>query len=340
MSLDQSLQRRWYGSPGWLWLLLPLAWLYRSIAATRRALYRLRLLRSWRAPVPVIVIGNINVGGTGKTPLAIALCEVLQRAGFRPGIVSRGYGARPGSFPHIVSMDDSAAGSGDEPLLLARRTHCPVVIAPRRADAAQALLARYDCDVLLCDDGLQHYALRRDIEVAVIDAARGLGNGHSLPVGPLREPPSRLRSVDAVLWNGAVPGAVLPQLRGAATQHAFTLEPSALVSLDDAQSVPPRTWCRQHPRVHAVAGIGNPARFFATLRELGCEVIEHAFPDHHVFTAADLLFDDALPVVMTEKDAVKCDALELPRHWFLQVRAVLPQSLGAAIVDKLRALQG
>src|SRR5690606_19736513 len=225
MNLEESLQRRWYGNPRWLWLLLPLELLFRLVTALRRLLYRRGILRSWRAPVPVLVIGNISVGGTGKTPVTIALCAALRQSGFRPGVISRGYRAQPPQFPHRVSADDSAAVAGDEPLLIARRTGCPVAIAPDRSAAAQLLLQHDDCDVLICDDGLQHYALQRDIEVAVVDAVRGFGNRHCLPVGPLREPLARLRTVDATLFNG---GAVSDPLN---RRFAFPLEASVFVNL-------------------------------------------------------------------------------------------------------------
>ncbi len=333
MNFENYVQRRWYDKPGWLWLLLtmPFEVFYRVMISSRRYLYRWKILSSWRAPVPVIIVGNIAVGGTGKTPLTIALCELLQRAGYRPGVISRGYRAQPPQFPYLVRTEDDAGICGDEPLLIARRTRCPVVIAPRRAQAARHLLGNSQCNVIICDDGLQHYALQRDIEIVVVDAARRFGNGHCLPCGPLREPIERLSDVDAVVLNGA------QQSDEMALEYALALQPNAMVQLVSAQSIPPRTWCRQNPRVHAVAGIGNPARFFATLRALGCDPIEHAFPDHHQFSADDFAFDDALPIVMTEKDAVKCAAFATERHWYLQVRAPLPESLGALILGKLNA---
>ncbi len=333
MNFEKWVQRRWYGKANALWLLLtlPFELIYRTLTALRRGLYRSKLFSSWRAPVPVIVVGNIAVGGTGKTPVTIALCELLQRAGYNPGVISRGYRAQPPHFPHLVSRDDSAAVAGDEPLLIAQRTRCPVVIAPRRSAAAKYLLEHAQCDVIVCDDGLQHYALRRDIEIAVVDAARRFGNGHCLPSGPLREAVARLRSVDAIVLNGAT------QSDESAREYALTLQPQAMQQLTLDQSIPPRTWCKQNARVHAVAGIGNPARFFDTLRSLGCEPIEHAFPDHHAFHADDFAFADALPIVITEKDAVKCAAFASERFWCLQVRAQLPESLGAAILDKLKS---
>jgi tetraacyldisaccharide 4'-kinase len=333
MSVEQFLQRRWYHKPGWLWLLLPLEWLFRGIIALRYCFYRCGLFSSWRAPVPVIVIGNISVGGTGKTPVTIALCEALQQAGFHPGVISRGYRAQPPNFPHLVTIDGSAAECGDEPLLIARRTGCPVMIAPQRVAAARALLQLQHCDVLICDDGLQHYALQRDIECVVIDAARGFGNGHCLPLGPLREPVRRLRRADALLVNGGADESAADK------RYGFALAPTAMVNLRNGETLEPRAWWQRYPRAHAVAGIGNPARFFATLRALGGAPIEHAFADHHAFSAADLQFDATLPVVMTEKDAVKCAAFASDRHWYLRVSATLPDSLISALIGKLRAVK-
>lgn len=331
MSLETHLTRRWYGRPGWLWLLWPLEGLYRALTALRRAAYRRGWLASWRAPVPVLVVGNIAVGGTGKTPVVIALCQALREAGWRPGIVSRGYGAQPLAFPHLVEAGDDAAVAGDEPLLLARRSQCLVVIAPDRASAVRELLRGQRCDVVICDDGLQHYALARDIELVVIDGGRGLGNRHCLPVGPLREPAARLAAVDALLINGGDGPAGLG--------HRFQLRPTALVQLATGRRLAVEEWPQDQRRVHAVAGIGNPGRFFTTLRQLGFDVAEHPKPDHHRFTAADFSFGDDLPVIMTEKDAVKCTGLDDPRLWYLAVDAALPDFLLREITGKLAALR-
>jgi len=335
MSLETALQRRWYGQPGALLSLLPLEGLYRALSSLRRHAYAQGWRRAWRAPVPVLVVGNISVGGTGKTPVVIALCQALRRAGLRPGIVSRGYGARPPQLPFDVRADGQVAECGDEPLLLARRSGAPVVIAPDRAAAARHLLDKHDCNVIVSDDGLQHYALARDIECVVVDAARGFGNGHCLPVGPLREPLSRLRSVDAVLCNEtAGSGADVVAMAGA---YAFELQATALVPLAGGAEQGVDNWPAERRRVHAVAGIGNPQRFFATLRQLGFEPVEHVFPDHHPFSAADFQFAEALPVVMTEKDAVKCSAFADERLWYLAVETRLPDSLLAVIMGKLSA---
>lgn len=361
MSLEAGLQRRWYGKPVGLWLLLPLELLYRLVIRLRRLAYRRGWLKSWRAPVPVLVVGNIAVGGTGKTPVVIALCEALRRQGFKPGIVSRGYGANPPSYPYLVTVDSPVAHSGDEPLLLARRTGCPVVIAPDRCAAARYLLQQqlqqeqtpqqqspqqHTCDIVISDDGLQHYALARDIEWIVLDGARGIGNGHCLPVGPLREPSRRLADAAALLVNctGLVEGAE-SAVEPFAPRFDFRLRPGAMVHLATGREVDAAQWCAANPRAHAVAGIGNPQRFFATLQELGCAPVEHAFPDHHAFGAADLRFAEPLPVAMTEKDAVKCFDLVAGDDgadvWFLRVDAALPEgltdSLAASITGTLRA---
>ncbi len=348
MNLEAHLQRRWYGRPGWLLLLLPLEYLYRSIVVLRRWCYRRGWLSAWRAPVPIIVVGNVAVGGTGKTPVTIALCKALRAKGFTPGIISRGYGAQPPTFPYSVTTSSSSIESGDEPLLLAQRTGCPVVIAPQRATAAQYLLklsaqqsqpqsqSQLPCDVLICDDGLQHYALARDIELVVVDGARGFGNGHCLPVGPLREALSRLQQVDAILINDAsINDTPISCGETTAPQYAFQLQPSVVLHLASGAELNVAQWCADHPRVHAVAGIGNPQRFFNTLRALGCELIEHAFADHHAFSAADINFGDALPILMTEKDAVKCRAFAAANCWALRVEVELPDSLLAQITGKL-----
>lgn len=337
MNFESHIQQRWYGRPGWLCLLLPFELIYQLIVALRRFLFRLNILRSEKIAVPIVVVGNIAVGGTGKTPVVIALCAALKQAGFHPGIISRGYGAEPPHLPFAITADSRATEAGDEPLLLALNTHCPVVIAPNRVAAANYLLEHNVCDVIISDDGLQHYRLRRDIELAVIDSQRGVGNGHCLPVGPLRETIARLDMVDAVLVNSVI-NSVTDTDRLKVPQHAFYLRPKSFVALHDRREIQPAQWAS--PRVHAVAGIGNPDRFFSTLKSLGLTVIEHPFPDHHNFAAADLQFGDGLPIVMTEKDAVKCIDLDSGLHecWYLAVEAVLPESLIAALLGRIASL--
>lgn len=324
--MKQAVTRAWHEGAAWLWLLWPLTLLFALVSRLRRNLYRFGLLPAQRFPLPVVVVGNITVGGTGKTPLTLALIERLRAEGFRPGVVSRGYGGH-GDYPLIVREDVIAEQCGDEPLTLFRRTGVPLVVDPKRSRAVAHLLANFDCDVVLCDDGLQHYALARDVEIAVIDGARGVGNGRLLPMGPLREPVSRLQQVQQVVVNGGGfvwEGAALMQLR-----------PEAWQNLRRETHTPPQPG----DRIHAVAGIGNPLRFFEQLRAQGYEVIEHAFPDHHVYSTRELSFGDGLAVVMTEKDAVKCMALAEDRWWYVPVRAELPESFYETLLARLRAVQ-
>lgn len=322
----------WYSQNLVAWSLLPLSWLYCMLALTRRKLYQWRLLASHKPAVPVVVIGNITVGGTGKTPLLIAICEWLQQHGVQVGVVSRGYG---GNFRgiHNVHAGDDAEHTGDEPLLIQRRCGCPIVIGRDRAAAADYLLQQHGCDIILGDDGMQHYALQRDAEIAVIDAAREHGNGFCLPAGPLRERPSRLRDVDIIAINhagcqhGASPKDPSP---------GFCLQITRLRNLAGNQSASIADFAGR--QVHAVAGIGHPQRFFAQLRAGGIDIIEHAFGDHHAFSKDDIHFDDDLPVLMTEKDAVKCQDFSDQRHWAVVVEARLNPALQQQLSQLLQRL--
>lgn len=327
MALADTIARRWYDGSPRPWLLRPLTWLYRGVVAVRAWLYRRHRLASERLPVPVLVVGNITLGGTGKTPLVIALAEYLRAQGWRPGVVSRGYGGRQ-ETPELLPNIPDPARFGDEPNLIRQRTRMPVAVGRDRPAAAQCLLEA-GCDVVIADDGLQHYRLQRDIEICVIDGERRLGNGLMLPCGPLREPPSRLRSVDFRICNGgrAADGEVPMQLVGDQAQH--------LLKADRGQSL--QTFTGR--RVHAVAGIGNPARFFGSLRAKGFDVIEHAFPDHHTYTRADIDFGDDLPVLMTEKDAVKCAVFAHENCWSVPVRAMLPDAFLRNLNARLRQVQ-
>jgi tetraacyldisaccharide 4'-kinase len=318
------LERHWYRRTPVSFALLPLAALYCVVVALRRGLYRLHILRAKPLPVPVIVVGNITVGGTGKTPLVVWLAEWLRGNGFRPGIVARGYRGRATSWPQAVRPESDPALVGDEPVLLARATGVPVMVGPDRVGAALALLAQNDCDVVLSDDGLQHYRLVRDIEIAVIDGERRFGNGFCLPAGPLRDSVRRLESVHLRVANG-VP---------LAGEWGMTLAEQGFCRLGEMQvSVGVERFHGQ--RVHAVAAIGNPRRFFDHLRRLHIDVIEHAFPDHHAFTPADLAFGDGLDIIMTEKDAVKCERLG-SSGWYMKVVASPDARIGKLVLQHLR----
>ena len=317
--MERALTELWYREHAGPSLLQPLAWAYGGLVALRRRAYATGWARSAGAGRPVVVVGNLTVGGTGKTPLTIWLARALRAAGLRVGIVARGYGSRAGHGPRRVALDSLWQEVGDEPLILARRSACPTVVGIDRLAAAR-LLAGDGVDVILADDGLQHLRLARDCEIVVIDGARGIGNGRLLPAGPLREPATRLRQVDAVVVNGAMTrGSLAPLLPGVVL--GMQLEATEVVSLDERLRRPLASFNGQ--RVHAVAGIGNPERFFSELRAHGLEVIEHAFPDHHPLTAAQVAFADTLPVLMTEKDAVKSRSSANPRLWYVPVTAQL-----------------
>ena len=336
--LRERLEAAWY-APRLTLLsasLLPLSWLFGAIAASRRTLYRLGLLRARRIGVPVVVVGNIAVGGTGKTPFVIALAHALAERGRRPGIVSRGYrGAAQGV--REVRAGDDAAVVGDEPLLHAT-SGFPVWIGRDRVAAASALHAAHpQCDVIVSDDGLQHYALARDVEIAVFDGERGLGNRRLLPAGPLREPASRLREVDAVVHRVAGQ-APMPALQGVRFATVTRHEPIGLRSLvAPGTPVQPQQWPRGS--VHAVAGIGHPQRFFALLSRLGIDAVPHVFPDHHLYVPQDLEFPDAQAIVMTAKDAVKCQRFADARFFALDIRATVDAALADLVLERLDGRQ-
>lgn len=338
-----AIVNAWYQSAWWLWLLLPFSWLFRLIASVRRWLYQAGILSSYHVTVPVIVVGNISVGGTGKTPLVVALITRLQKAGFKPGVVSRGYGSQASQYPHTVNTLDTAELAGDEPLLIVRRTGVPVVIGANRGQAVNQLLMSFDCDVVVTDDGLQHYALQRDIECVVVDSQRGFGNKQCLPVGPLREPLSRLKTVNFIIANGGVNHS-MPAL---APTFGMELQASTLTRLTTGEQVSIQEWLAQFSseqkhsgikQVHALAGIGNPNRFFTTLRGFGFEVIEHVFADHYAYQAKDINFGDKLPIIMTEKDAVKIQPFADERCWYLAVDAAIDEQFYTSIIEQLKTL--
>lgn len=323
--MQRWLLETWYGGGrrgGWL---LPFAWLFAALAGLRRFAYRSGLLPHYRSPRPVVVVGNLTVGGTGKTPFVIWLAGELAARGLRVGIASRGYRASDRAC-RLVTAGDDASAVGDEPLLIHRRLRMPVAIAARRAAAVRLL--EPDCDLILCDDGLQHYALGRDLEIAVIDGARGLGNGRRLPAGPLREPRSRLAEVDAVVVNGAGfawPGAI-----------EMNLVPAAAVALAGGERRAIAAFAGR--RVRAVAGIGNPGRFFAMLREHGLALDAYPLPDHASIPRELLAGDDGRELLMTEKDAVKCPDCGLRQLWYVEVDARVEGEGAAGLLAQIAGL--
>ncbi len=333
------LEQNWYRISAPQLILWPLSLVFGAVATARRVLYRTGVFPARRVPVPVIMVGNITVGGTGKTPLVCWLAQFLRECGHAPGIISRGYMSNAGGgacLPRQVQPDCDPRTVGDEPLLLARRAGCPVWVGTRRTEVARALLAAHpDCSVILSDDGLQHYALARDVEIAVIDGERGFGNGMLLPAGPLREPPRRLERTDAIVTNGA---ALFPheELPPAVPIFEMRLAGSVFYNLlNPDQQVGPEHFLERH--VHAVAGIGNPQRFFEHLRDLGVSFTAHPFPDHHAFTAADLTFPGgSAAILMTEKDAVKCERFGSENFWVLRVDAEVEPGLGELVLSKLK----
>jgi tetraacyldisaccharide 4'-kinase len=315
--------RHWYRLSAVSILLVPLSLVFRLVVALRRLLFRLGALPSVRLHIPVVVVGNLTVGGTGKTPLVLALATALGRSGLRPGILSRGYGGRSVS-PRAVTAGGEAERVGDEPLLLAERSGCPVWVGADRVAAARALCAAHpDCNLILCDDGLQHYRLQRDFEIAVEDE-RGLGNGLLLPAGPLREPADR--RVDAKVTNGRRPEPGVFAMQLVATGMYRVGDASAPLALSELSG----------KRLHAVAGIGNPGRFFATLSGMGLVFSAHPFPDHHAYLPVDLQFADCDFVLMTEKDAVKCRRFARRDLVAVRVDAEVDPALTELILERIR----
>lgn len=315
----------WYDKSSASPLLAPLGRAYGQGVGLVHEAYRSGRIKTLVLPVPVIVVGNITVGGTGKTPLTIWMAQMLKQQGLRPGIISRGYGGITPRRPLDVTFNTSPRLAGDEPVMMARKTGCPVSVFPRRVDAAYSLINRYNVDVIIADDGLQHHELGRDIEIAVVDGSRGFGNGHLLPAGPLREPVERLASVDFIISNG----------KGETDGLVMQLQPGRITNL--------RQRCMKRSveafdgeTVHAVAGIGNPDRFFQSLKRQGLKIEPHAFPDHHAYTRRDFDFAKDDPIIMTEKDAIKCQAFASENLWYQPVEAVLPAEFPSLLMKTLR----
>jgi tetraacyldisaccharide 4'-kinase len=322
MSAQSWLNKVWYGGVPPPWWLKPLSAVYRAISGIHRIAYSLRLARSTRLSCPVLVVGNLTVGGTGKTPLVCWLAGQLIELGFRPGVVTRGYGGSSRAA-RLVQASDTADKVGDEAILLARRSRVPVAIGRNRPAAAQ-LLINAGCDIIVSDDGLQHHALQRDCEIIVIDGDRRFGNGRLLPAGPLRETPARLKRADAVVINGGdAAGEGALRMRLLATS-AFAMKYGTSKPLREFSGQP----------VHAIAAIGNPQRFFAMLRAVGINVIEHPLPDHAKLGIDDISFADDFAVLMTEKDAVKCRDIAGPHHWYVPVSV----AFAPGDAEKLRSI--
>lgn len=328
-ALTHFFQQQWQKISVWHGLLIPLSSLFWLISSLRRSAYKLGIFKSYKVTVPVIVIGNINIGGTGKTPVVIWLAKRLKEVGYKPAIISRGYG---GASSGEVLPDGLASIFGDEPVLLAQRTGCPVWVGRDRVATAKALLQKHpECDLVLSDDGLQHYRLQRDVEIAVIDGVRGFGNHFLLPAGPLRESTSRLTSVDVVVQHGG------DQLDEKFNLHTFKMHLDALMFhqlINPQNTKSAKDFANKNTL--AIAGIGHPERFFKQLSSMGLQFEQQAFPDHHPFQPHDLQNKKAELVLMTEKDAVKCKQFAQPHWWYLAVEANIDKAMLNHIVDKLR----
>ena len=328
--LAQKIQQGW-SEPNWLtYLLLPLTFLYLLIMCLRKFFYRQGWFGVYQAKVPVVIVGNISVGGTGKTPLTIAIVDRARELGFTPGVISRGYGGQALEWPQIVTSDASAHFVGDESVLIAQQTNCPVIVGPNRGEAIDLLLSKYECNVIVSDDGLQHYALSRDAEIAVLDQQRRHLNNFCLPAGPLRETSKRLKSVD-LIFNHVSPVESHGDIFDSSDQNLFRLRQTGFKSVTNHQKVD----ILKTTTVHAVAGIGHPLRFFRQLRALGLNIIEHSFPDHHRYSIEDFDFiEEGSIVIMTAKDAVKCTAFAKPDWSYLDVEVEM-NNVASDNIDQL-----
>ena len=337
MSLERVVTSAWSRNSRWLVLLTPFSWLFSGLSAIRRR-YLQNKYQGRPYSAPVIIVGNISVGGSGKTPLIIALVKALKGRGYSPGVVSRGYGGNAAQYPLAVSPFSAVSESGDEPKLIATLADCPVVVDIDRPEAVDYLLKRFDCDLVLSDDGLQHYALHRDIELIVVDGQRGLGNGCKLPAGPLREGPERLAQADLVIVNGELNDKAD---LAANPVEQMNIRPTQFRHLQSGRCESVDSWLESQAgtdqQVHAVAAIGNPQRFADTLSAMGLAVNLHSFDDHQTLGLDDLSFADNLPVIVTAKDAIKLTALKLKQQgaaaniWALDIEA----DIDSALIDKL-----
>lgn len=316
----------WQSINPFTFLLAPFSLLFWLISQLRRALYRKNCLKSYRSPVPVLVVGNISVGGNGKTPVVVWLVEQLQQRDIKVGVISRGYGGKNKQFPRLVTAQSDPEQMGDEPVLIAQRTQAPVAISPNRQQSIALLLSQFELDLIITDDGLQHYALQRDIEWVVIDGERRFGNGFLLPAGSLRELPSRLKSVQAVICNGNVANQ---------GEHLMTLEPTEAINLATGERKPLRDFTKQS--AVALAGIGYPPRFFKMLQHYGISLTAcHSFADHQAYSVAMISpLSKGEPLLMTEKDAVKCHAFAEPNWWYVPVSAKFSAESTACLLQPI-----
>ena len=328
--LSRYIERSWYQPAGLLTLLLfPFSVMFCIVAIARRCFFRMNILRSEKVSVPVIVVGNISVGGTGKTPLVIAITQYLKAQGYNPGVICRGYGGNAQHWPQQVTLNSNPELVGDEAVLIANRCRCPVCVGPSRIESAKLLINNGNCDVIVSDDGMQHYKMKRDIEIAVIDGKRGMGNGFCLPAGPLRELPFRLNTVTMKVSNGSEQDGM----------HKMELKSYAFYHINDETNLKPLD-AFAGSEAHALSGIGNNERFFQNLRDLGIKIRNHSYPDHYHYKASDCDFKDSLPVLMTEKDAVKCKKFPISDAWYLKVDALLSNSFYEKLIEKLRKSYG
>ena len=327
------IESSWYKKRLWLWILWPLSRLIEFLVIRRRNKYLHNLQLSWKPDIPVIVVGNIVVGGSGKTPFVIWLSKLLEEQGYKPGIVSRGYGGKSNQYPLIINSDSRVDDSGDEPLIIHRNTDRPVCISPNRTEAVKKLIQETDTDIIISDDGLQHYKLNRDIEIIVFDGLRGIGNNLCLPAGPLREPLERSKDADFI-----VSSTKRLEIDEIHEDCLMTYKPLEWVRLSDNKRFPANDWPLSRS-VHAVAGIGNPSKFYNTLSSLGLNIMEHSFPDHYQFKEEDLNFEDNHPILMTEKDAVRCMDMKNKNLWYLSIEAeIKDRGFKEDLLSKVKAI--